>query len=85
MIIFELTMPNKGLGRKNKDKPDSYFDSKEYVYRKYMEMAKHKDIIFKIIAQDIEDKVEREVIESNYAHKTKALYWNPAPVQRKRI
>lgn len=48
---------------------------------KYRTISKHKDIIFKIVATDIDSKVEREVIESLYAVQNKSILWSPSPTQ----
>lgn len=73
----------------NKDRTDKDLNKKSrpYFRKKYRDMHKYSkgEIIFKLIAIDIENKEERESIEAQYAHDTKAIFWSPAPGQNKII
>ena len=54
------------------------------VYKNELKDSKN-NLIFKLVATNIKNKMEREKIEIQYAHDNKARYWNPAPGQTKHI
>lgn len=68
-------------GRQNLHKPDSYFDDKPSIYRKYRDIASHGEIVFRLVATGVTTKEGRERIEAQHAHQTRAKYWSPAPGQ----
>ena len=92
-LLFSIRAIEKGY--KNIDKIDEEIE-KEYknrygIYKKYRDMVKYEknngnnNIIFKLIVIDIQDEVILEAIEAQFAHDNKALFWNYAPGQAKRI
>ena len=49
-------------------------------YRDIYEYAEG-EVVFKVIAEGVEDKETRQAIEAQYAHDKKAVFWSPAPGQ----
>lgn len=52
------------VGRQNLHKPDSYFDDKPSIYRKYRDIASNGEIVFRLVATGVTTKEERERIEA---------------------
>jgi hypothetical protein len=77
-ILFSIRA--LALGKKNINLSDSEIENKyKYkpgLYKKYRDLAKYGIIIFKIIAIE-KNKEKRLNIEAQYAHDTKAEFWNP--------
>ena len=55
--------------------------SKRIKYRNIYSHNKYGEIIFKLVKININNKIERQDLEAQYAHDNKALFWNPAPGQ----
>jgi hypothetical protein len=59
---------------------DAKYKSRSHLYKKYRDIATHIPILFYVIAIE-KDKNKRLLIEAQYAHDTKAQFWNPEPGQ----
>lgn len=72
---------NKDLSDEDIDKMNNKYNSKmnRYKYRNIMKDTNKVNFI--IIVIDINSKIEREMIEAQYAHDNRARYWSPAPGQ----
>mgnify|MGYP007125573519 CR=1 FL=1 len=77
-------------GYENIDKTDEEIEkeycnavSKRKKYRDICKYASDKDssIVFKLVSAGVEDRNDRLVIEAQYAHDKKAVFWSPAPGQ----
>lgn len=70
----------------NKSDNELKHDNQFSLRKKYRNMYNDckGNIIYKVLAINIQDQVDRELIEMQYAYETQAKYWSPAPGQNLR-
>ena len=76
------------LEKTNEEIKESRSKYKSYDFNKrikYRNIVKYNNIIFKLVLININTQEERFKIESQYAHNTKAKFWNKAPGQKLNI
>ena len=85
-ILLGARCIDKGI--QNKNKSDKELEKEKGIksskYKKYRDIAKYENLIFKLIIINISEE-KALLIESQYAHDNNALFWNPSSGQFKYI